>query len=104
MGTRKRTKTPSSSTPRPQPGQYAKTARSTLRSYEVGALPIIQHVLRRMRLPEILRQCLPADDSRTRLPTSQGLSVLLCNLLISREPIYGVGPSPMAIARTIVPI
>ncbi len=91
MDTSKGTKTPSSSTPRPQAGQCAKTARSTLRSYEVGALPIIHRILERMRLSEILREGLPADDSRTRLPTSRGLSVLLCNLLISREPLYGVG-------------
>jgi transposase len=54
-------------------------------------MPIINRILQRMRLADILRQCLPADDSRTQLPTSRGLLVLVRNLLIAREPVYGVG-------------
>ena len=37
------------------PGFLAKANGKTLRSYQVGALPIINHILRRMRLPEILK-------------------------------------------------
>lgn len=91
MARRKGTTKPSPSKPRVRPGQRARTAKSTLRSYEVGALPIINQILRRMRLAEILRDCLPADNPRTQLPTFRGLMVLLCNILVSREPIYGVG-------------
>lgn len=91
MAKRKGTQQQSSSQPRLRPGRRAKTGQKTLRSYEVGPLPMIDHILRRMRLPEILRQCLPADDLRTQLPTCRGLSLLVCNILISREPIYGVG-------------
>ena len=46
------------------PGFLAKANGKTLRSYEVGALPIINHILRRMRLPEILREFLPPSDAR----------------------------------------
>jgi transposase len=74
-----------------QPGAKAATRGKTLRSYQVGALPIINHMLRRMRLPDILGRCLMPDDSRTHLPTARGLLVLLRNILVSREPIYGVG-------------
>jgi transposase len=42
-------------------------------------------------LEEILRQHLPRDHARTRLPTVTALLVLVRNLLLSREPIYGVG-------------
>ena len=57
------------------PGFLAKANGKTLRSYEVGALPIINHILRRMRLPEILREFLPASDARTELPAG---SVSVC--------------------------
>ena len=91
MFKRKETKKESPTRRRLRLGRHAKTNGKTLRSYEVGALPMIHHILRRMRLPKILRECLPTDDPRVELPTYRGLSVLVCNLLISREPIYGVG-------------
>jgi transposase len=74
-----------------QPGQLAKASGVSLRSYEVGALPIINRILERMRLERLLRQLLPPDDSRTKLSTQRVLLVLLRNILISREPIYGLG-------------
>ena len=80
------------STKRPvQPGQLARSSGKSLRTYEVGAAPIINRILERMRLPEILKQCLPADDARTQLPTHRVLLVLIHNILIAREPVYGVG-------------
>jgi len=89
--TKKKVKTPSAET-NTQPGQRAKAEGVTLRSFEVGALPIVNHILERMRLERLLRNHLPPDDSRTQLPTSRVLLVLLRSMLISREPIYGVGP------------
>ena len=62
-----------------------------LRSTTVGALPLLDHVLRRMRLEEFLRRALPPEDGRTKLSPTKALLVLLRNLLVSREPIYGVG-------------
>jgi len=74
-----------------EPGHLARSSGKTLRTYDVGALPIINRILERMRLSGILKQCLPADDARTQLPTHRGLLVLVRNFLISREPVYGVG-------------
>jgi transposase len=74
-----------------EPGHLASASGMTLRSYDVGALPIINRILERMRLSDILKQCLPTDDSRIQLPTERGLLVLARNILISREPVYGVG-------------
>jgi hypothetical protein len=62
-----------------------------LRSYEVGALPIINHVLDKMGLEQFLSKRLPADDPRAELPTAQGLMAMVRNVLLSRQPIYGVG-------------
>ena len=73
------------------PGSLAKTNGKTLRSYEVGAVPIINHILRRMRLPEILKKFLPASDARTSLPAYRTLLVVVRNILVSREPNYGLG-------------
>ena len=39
----------------------------------------------------ILSEHLPKDDPRTELPTVSALLVLFANLLIAREPVYGVG-------------
>jgi transposase len=74
-----------------EPGHLASSSGKTLRTYDVGALPIINRILDRMRLSDILKQCLPDDDSRTQLATHRGVLVLVRNILISREPIYGVG-------------
>ena len=73
------------------PGNVARSARETLRSYTVGALPILDDLIRRMRLEEFLRAALPPEDRRTKLSPVKALLVLLRNLLVSREPIYGVG-------------
>jgi transposase len=62
-----------------------------LRSYRVGALPLINRLLERMRLREILSEHLPADDPRTELATVSALLVLVRNVLLSRQPVYGVG-------------
>jgi transposase len=73
------------------PGNVARSARDTLRSYAVGALPILDQFLRRMRLEEFLRAALPPEDGRTKLSPVKALLVLLRNLVLSREPIYGLG-------------
>jgi hypothetical protein len=62
-----------------------------LKSYEVGALPLINHVLERMQLERLLQQYLPPDDPRCEFPTHLALLVLVRNVLIAREPVYAVG-------------
>ena len=77
----------------PLPGNTAraKGRRRTLNSRRVAALPILEHFLDRLRLHAFLCDHLPHEDGRTRVPTATALLVLLRNLLISREPLYGVG-------------
>lgn len=72
-------------------GGVAHGAQGTLRSATVGALPILNDLLERMRLEEFLRAYLPPEDPRTKLSSAKALLVLLRNLLVSREPIYGIG-------------
>jgi len=72
-------------------GQFAKSSTHTLRSYAVGALPIMNRLLDRMDLENHLQQHLRADGSRMKIPTTTGLLLLVRNFLLSREPMYGVG-------------
>ena len=76
---------------RREPGQLAQAGNVELHSYDVGALPLINHILEKMRLEEFLSERLPPDDPRAELPTAQGLLVMVRNVLLSRQPIYGVG-------------
>jgi transposase len=73
------------------PGKHAQADGLELRSYDVGALPLLKRIVERMQLQRILGEHLPRDDSRTELPTVTALLVLFANLLLAREPIYGVG-------------
>ena len=73
-----------------KPGLLAKTTDQTLRSYSVGALPIINRLLERIDLENILRQHLRSDRRQMKLPTVKGLLLVVRNLLMSREPIYGI--------------
>jgi transposase len=69
----------------------ARAAGCLLRSATVGPLPLVNRLLRRMRLEDFFRDALPKEDGRTKLSPTKTLLVLLRNLLVSREPIYGVG-------------
>ena len=72
-------------------GRQASAGRQTLRSEKIGALPILNHFIERLRLEQWLRECLPPEDQRVKVPAAKALLVLLRNLLISREPLYGMG-------------
>ena len=75
----------------PEPGRLAQAGNVELHSYDVGALPLINHILEKMRLEDFFSERLPPDDPRAELPTAQGLMVMVRNVLLSRQPIYGVG-------------
>ena len=71
-------------------GSVAKWSQGTLRSYSVGALPIINSLLERMQLEQVLEAHLPPEDGRTKIRTARGVMLLVRNILIAREPLYGV--------------
>jgi Domain of unknown function (DUF4277) len=92
------------------PGADAHAAGRTLTSTRVAALPVLAPFLRRLRLDAFLRGHLPGEDRRARVPTATALLVLLQNLLIAREPLYGVGqwaarhdPERLGLTPTQVP-
>jgi transposase len=74
-----------------QVGQRAQAHGHDLHSYRVGLLPILNRILQRLQIEESFHAYLPPQDRRCRIDPAQGLMALLRNLLMSREPLYGVG-------------
>ncbi len=63
----------------------------SLRSSTIGALPLLQVWFQRLRLAEFFAAYVAPGKTRATVPWSAGLLVLLRNVLVSREPVYGVG-------------
>jgi transposase len=82
---------PDDSKPATHFGQHARAAGHHLLSYRVGLLPIVNRILERLRLKETFRDYLPRADRRCRIDPATGLLILLKNLLLCREPLYGIG-------------
>jgi transposase len=72
-------------------GEIAHAQGHTLESRRVGALPVVDQLLRRLGIEDFLRKHLPREDRRSRVPTATALLLLVRNLLVSREPLYGIG-------------
>ena len=62
-----------------------------LESLEVGATPLIRHFLRRLNLSALLTQHLPRLPGRQpEVDSGTVLGLLVTNLLLSRQPLYGI--------------
>ncbi len=61
-----------------------------LRSFQIGAVPLVNRYLERLRLEELLEQHLPADDVRQTISTPCVVLLLVRNVLLSREPMYAI--------------
>jgi transposase len=59
-------------------------------SSKLGALPIVDRFLGRIGLEALLERHLPAGDARVALPTATAIDVLVRNLCVAREPLYGL--------------
>ena len=70
------------SDPQHTSGGTARVAGRTLTSYRLAALPVLNHLLSRLRLEEFLGNHLPREDRRSCIPTATTLIILLKNLLI----------------------
>jgi len=62
-----------------------------LSSQALGALPIVGHFLDRLGLRRTLERRLPAGDARVLMPAAEAIWVLVANLCLEREPLYGIG-------------
>lgn len=61
-----------------------------LTTYRIGALPLIDHVLERLRIEPLLNQYVPTKSRRTLVPYATALGVVLRNILVGRHPLYGL--------------
>lgn len=61
-----------------------------LRSERIGALSIVDRFLERMRLGGALERYLAEGDERTQLQAARVVGVIVRNLAIAREPLYGI--------------
>jgi transposase len=71
-------------------GSTAVNGTTRLQSYQVGALPLLNHYFERLGLRQLLRQHLPADDVRRTIASELLIQLLVGNVLVSREPLYGI--------------
>jgi hypothetical protein len=70
----------------------------TLESRSIEALPLVNHILARLRFGALLTQHVPATGRRHRLAPATALGVLVRNLLLARVPLYS---QPQWAARTV---
>ena len=62
-----------------------------LSSQTLGALPIVDRFLARMRVDALLDRFMPARDARVALAPAKAIGLLVRNLCVSREPVYALG-------------
>ena len=60
-------------------------------SQVLGGLPIINAVTDRLGLPALLAAALPDGDARVKLGTAAAIRLVVTNLVLGREPLYGLG-------------
>ncbi len=61
-----------------------------LESQQLGALPIVHAFLARAGVERVLDRCLAAGHARVALPAATVIGVLIANLCVAREPLYGL--------------
>lgn len=61
-----------------------------LTTQRLGALPIVDHFLERIGVRGLLERHLPAGDRRVMLPAAVAIGLLVRNLCVAREPLYGL--------------
>jgi len=59
-------------------------------SRKLGPLPIINRFFDQLHLDRLLDEHVPHTDRRITLPPAAGLGVLIRNILVAREPLYGL--------------
>ncbi|MDQ3702520.1 MAG: IS1634 family transposase, partial [Chloroflexota bacterium] len=61
-----------------------------LQSQRLGALPIIDLFLQRAGVERVLSRYLPPADRRVTLPAAAAIGLMVRNLCLAREPLYGL--------------
>src|SRR3974390_715927 len=64
--------------------------RFELSSQALGALPIVSRFLDRLGIEAMLERHLPDGDARVLMAVARTIRVLVVNLCVEREPLYGI--------------
>ena len=72
-------------------GVWVDPARISARSERIGGLPVVNAVLDRLGFLDLVASYLDEPDVRCVLPTDAVVGVLVRNLALGREPLYGMG-------------
>jgi transposase len=59
-------------------------------SRAIGALPVVNAVLARLGFDELVASYLPEPDPRCRITSTKAIGVLVRNLALGRQPLYGL--------------
>lgn len=62
-----------------------------LTSKVLGGLPIVNAVADRLGLPALLGAALPDGDARVKVRSAAAIGLVVTNLVLGREPLYGLG-------------
>src|SRR5664279_4900117 len=68
-------------------------------SRTLGGLPIVNQMLDRLGLPALLAGALPDHDARLKLAPAVAIRLVVTNLVLGREPLYGLGEWPAVTTR-----
>ena len=60
-------------------------------SRTLAGVPIINAVLDRLGLPALLAAALPHGDARVKVGSAAAIRLVVTNLVLGREPLYGLG-------------
>jgi transposase len=74
-----------------KPGPPADPSDLGLASQVLGGLPIINAVTDRLGLPGLLAAALPDGDARVKVSAAAAIRLIVTNLVLGREPLYGLG-------------
>ncbi len=71
-------------------------------SRTLGGLPIVNHLLDRLGLPALLTDAMPDDDARLKLAPAVAIRLVITNLVLGREPLYGLAEWVAAFDPTLL--
>lgn len=72
-------------------GVWVAPAEIELSMLRIAGLPVVDAVLARIGFDELLASYLPEPDSRCQIPPARAIGVLVRNLALGRQPLYGLG-------------
>jgi len=61
-----------------------------VKSNAIGALPVVNAVLARLGFDQLVSSYLPEPDPRCRITSTKAIGVLVRNLALGRQPLYGL--------------